>query len=397
MIKKIKSFFSDEKFVITIFCILLVNIQFSYSCLNYNYVFQTTGKIIRYIVYLLLFISAICKLRKKEINIKLILITILGLLISYFSHNYYILITLIVIIALKDIDFKAILKYAIPTTLLTFAFIITLSVIGVIPNWTSLRGNGDIRYYLGYNFATIPSTYYFTILLLIFYYKDSKISYLEIILQLLISVLLYSATDSKTGFILSIIVIVAMLANKICANNKKENKKSNNKSLKDTLLYVFPWIINIAIFVVIVLYSNNNIIGIRADKILNNRVRYATEIIRDYGVKPFGEKIDWQGWGGYGHTNIEEFEYNFVDDSYIYFLMDNGIIFYFIFLIGYTFLLIDANNAKDNKLIFCLILILIWAIIEPNILNIDKNIFLLLLSKNILFVNKKNKEEKKNE
>ena len=73
----------------------------------------------------------------------------------------------------------------------------------------------------------------------------------------------------------------------------------------------------------------------------------------------------------------EEFEYNFVDNSYARIVFDYGIIFSCLILIGYSFILIENCKKKNYKLVFTIFFVLGWSFIEQYIVDIGKNVFVL--------------------
>lgn len=85
------------------------------------------------------------------------------------------------------------------------------------------------------------------------------------------------------------------------------------------------------------------------------------------------------GWGGYGHKEIENFNYNFVDISYAKIILDYGLIFTILILGGYTAILVK-NCKEKNYWMFCAIcFVLIWALVEPYIIDIGRNVFVISL------------------
>ena len=81
-----------------------------------------------------------------------------------------------------------------------------------------------------------------------------------------------------------------------------------------------------------------------------------------------------------GYTDIENmqnFKYNYIDISYARILFDYGIIFTIFVLFSYTILLVKCFKEKDYWLVFTLFFVLIWSIIEPYLITIGKNNFIL--------------------
>ena len=199
----------DKKRIkIILFCVLISLSQITYTCLDYNATITIIAKGLRYFIYIALVVINLTEFKKEDFNIKYILLGILAILITLFSHKTYVIITLILIWSMRKVKFKTILQYAVPSIAVTFLIIVTLSLIGLIPNWSSVRADGRMRYYLGYQFATIPSTYVFVILLLRFYQKGKNIKLLEILYEFIIIIFVYLKTNSRTGLYLSLLVLL---------------------------------------------------------------------------------------------------------------------------------------------------------------------------------------------
>ena len=388
---------NKEKICLILFCTLIATNQISSICLSYNEIVSSFEKIYRYILYIGFLGVCVFNFKKDDINVKISILVIVSVLIAFFSGNKYVLINLLVITAMKNIKFEKILKYAVPTNIIIFLSVVLLSLIGIIPNWSSFRGDGTVRYYLGYQYATVPATYFFTIVLVRFYQKGKDIKWFEIIFEFLISLFLYVKTDSKTGFILTVFVIIMIIIIKLRDEFKKRQINFDEvldkiKGIVYKLLgkvgvvysIIFPVFIVGIVFLSILMYRSDNSFAVELNNKLAGRISYADSAIKKYGITAFGSKVKWYGWGGYGYTQIDNFEYNFVDDSYIYILIDCGCIFLALLIYGFIKLLINAVNKSDYKLILAISIVLIWSIIEPNILNIDKNLFLILFS-SVLF------------
>ena len=110
------------------------------------------------------------------------------------------------------------------------------------------------------------------------------------------------------------------------------------------------------------------------------------------------KKTNGIGWGGYGYINKEkmkDFKYNYVDSSYARIVFDYGIIFTYIILLGYTIILFYYLKQENYCECFILLIVLLWCFIEPIIIDIGRNIFVILLIPLLEF--KMNKDVKKEE
>ena len=102
--------------------------------------------------------------------------------------------------------------------------------------------------------------------------------------------------------------------------------------------------------------------------------------MKEYGVSAFGEEIKWIGNGGYGYvfTHFDE-SYNYVDCSYVRILLDYGVIFFVIVIIGFSLAARKAKQENDKYLLLSLAFVAMYSIIEPRLLEIGFNNFVLVL------------------
>lgn len=71
--------------------------------------------------------------------------------------------------------------------------------------------------------------------------------------------------------------------------------------------------------------------------------------------------------------------YNYVDSSYARIVLDYGIVFTCVLLFGYSVSIKKEFDDGNYWKVVTLMFVLIWSFIEPNIINIGNNIFIILL------------------
>lgn len=369
---------SRVNIILIVFTIFLIDIHIENTVLGWtDNVFSIISKLIRYGCYLLFLINIFLDWKCGEkLTWSMVVTGAISVLTCIFSKNTGIVLLLIVLFALRKIEMKRLIKIAYYTNLIMFIIVILSSIIGIIPNWIFERDDTHIRLALGYHWATIPLTLFFFIVLMSFYLKREKVTMIEIYLNLVTSVVLFKLTDSRTGFILILLVILSTVLIKILNKFKIDIKKYANNKVINYIICILPMIILILVFLIIAF--DNNPLTIKIDDLLSGRIGLAKQAIQTYEITPFGEKIEWYGWGGYGYIEQENFSYNFVDISYIKILLDYGVVFLILLIILYSLSIDECLEKKDYYSVYILLIILLWACIEPNIINISMNIFVLL-------------------
>lgn len=336
-------------------------------------------KSIRYICYIIYAIKIIYDWKKGEkITLPIIGVGILSVMILIFTHNSNILLTFLILIALRKEDFNKLINITLKIFITYFFIVVSLSIFDIIPNWEFSRGIIP-RYALGFIYATDAIGTYLVIILMYFYIRNSKATYIELIILETINIFIFEYTNGRASFLLISMILIIQLLCKCKFMDKFLNTPFVQKILK-LVCYTLPTLLFITFHILICMYAINNNLANKVNKALSDRVKYTYQAYRNYDVNLFGSDIDWKGYGGYGYTNldeIEEFEYNFVDNSYAVIVFNYGIIFATIVLIGYTYILIINYEKKNYNLIFTIFFVLIWSFIEQYIIEIGKNVFVL--------------------
>lgn len=374
-----KTLKSRTNIILIVFIIFLVDSNLENTVLGYtNNTFSIISKIVRYACYAIFLFNIYCDWKNGEnITWPMIISGIISVVVCIFSENRYLILLLIVLFGVRKINIKKLIEKAYYTNLITLIIVVLLSIVGIIPDWTFYRDNMQIRHSLGYHYPTTVSTYFFFILLMRFYMKKEKISVFELFIEIAVTIILFLLTDSKTAIILSMLVILIIFTIKILNKYKPIIKKILNKKIIKYAIYAIPILI-ILLLIFIVFYNENQLIC-KINEIFSDRIYYARQAIRNYRITPFGKQIKWYGWGGFGYIEQKDFLYNYVDISYIKMLLDCGVTTLMLFIISYIFTLREMLKKNDYYSVYILLIVLLWGILEPNILNISINIFIVFM------------------
>ena len=344
-----------------------------------NEICQLCLKTIRYICYAICIIRAFYDWKNGEkITLPIIAIGILSIIIGITSHNQNIFLTLLILIALRRLDFDKLINIALKIFISYFFIVVSLSILKIIPNWEFSRGTLP-RYALGFIYATDAIGTYLVIILMYFYVKNSNATYIELIILETINIFIFEYTNGRASFLLISMILFIQLMSKFEFIRRLFYNEIIQKILK-LACYTLPLFLFITFHILVCMYSINNNLANKVNKVLSDRIKYTYQAYRTYDVTLFGSNIEWKGYGGYKYTNldeIEEFEYNFVDNSYARMVFDYGIIFSCLILIGYSFILIENCKKKNYKLVFTIFFVLVWSFIEQYIIDIGKNVFVL--------------------
>lgn len=372
-----------NKFMYIIFGMYIFSLVFTNTVLNeISDFFYITLKLVRYICYIAFIFKIVLDLKEdKKITLSMIIFTIITFIVFIFSNNKNIVFFCLGFMAFRKLEIDKLLKIAYNVTFIIFFSIVTLSLLGLIPDWTFLRGT-LVRHSLGFIYATDCIGIFLAIILMYFYIKKSKANILEIITFEFINVVLYKFTDGRLSFILITILLITLVISKIKII-KNILKSKFVISIMKIICYSAPVVLLITFNCLTYVYSKNYNSNIdKINKLLSGRLEFTAKAYEKYGVPVFGKNIEWHGWGGYGYVNLEEmdnFEYNFVDSSYAKIIFDYGIIYMLLIIFAYQYMLIKNFNDKNYWIVASLLFVLIWSFIEPYIINLGRNPLILLL------------------
>lgn len=341
-------------------------------------------KLIRYFCYFMLLLKLIIDWKNGTKNITIVqIISFTVIFISFLiTKNTSLILLFIILNAVTDKNILNIIKINYKIYFWLFFIIILLSLIGIIPDWVYYRGAIE-RHSLGFYYPTITMGIYLSIIIMFFYLNHDKVKYSELLILELINVFLYNYTDGRMSFYLITLILILLLVYKL-KKLKKFLKIILHWKFTRIICMIVPLLLFSGTMVATFLYKNNTTVGNELNKVLSDRLSLNTKAFENYGVPLFGKKIDWNGWGGYGYTNLpslDEYEYNYVDMSYTRIIFDYGIVITIIILVGYCLLLKKYYDEKKYWLVISIIFVLLWSCIEPNIVGLEKNIFVLYLSR----------------
>lgn len=314
-------------------------------------------KIITVIAFIFLGIKlVITNYKKKEIITILILISI-GICTLYMSKREGILLTIVTIIGLKNIKYKKLFNIALIVKIISYIFVISLSILGFLPNKEFLQwreGIGYIaRYSLGYSHPNLLHSNFFIIVLLYIYLKYERLNIMNCGIILIINELIYRISLSRTGFYA---IIFMVLFSYIIRKRQKINYR---------LFYIIMPISIIFSFVTAILYNKVEIIN-KLDVLLTGRIGYSNHFLNYYNINLFGHNL-------FNDNSL-------IDNSYIILLINYGLITFVLYIWGYMKIIKKFVFLKMNKELLMISCFSIYGITEGFLSNIFLNLSLVFLA-----------------
>lgn len=298
-----------------------------------------------------------------------------GLLVSavyymiYREGDYKVVVFLAVFtIGTVGMEYRKILKtYAIAATTVIMPAML-MAWTGAIENFVYFR-DFTLRSSWGIKYPTdLTSLLFFLILALwIIFGKENTLWFL--IPGVLLLILAQKVTDSRTGALCSIALMIAILIDYIIG---KKNAKRLDRATSVCSCLAFPFF-TVLMNALVLAYKSGRGFAIKLDEIMSQRLSLSVDAMNEHGIKLFGSKITQIGWGG---STFNKPDYNFVDISYVYLLLAYGIVGLLMINILWVMMTRAAVVAGDRRLALALALIAFNSATEHHINQINYNIFL---------------------
>lgn len=315
------------------------------------------AKIVSLIVLWLIFLSMLYK----NINLKnktrlLLFLSALGVIImkNFNSGKINYIFIVLFIVSLSKKNLKYILKSIFYTYLTLLLISFCLAKLNIIENVVMIRDldNGDInRYGLGLIHPNTFFIYYFAFISL-YIHNRKKITMLSNSIILIISYYIYSLTNSRTGLIIIVLLLILdWIFSKININN--------HKILRKILIHFFG-IFTIGNYLITVYGDISKPIYQGIDSLLSHRLQLTQGFYSNYGIKLFGNTITYKSVVN-GVINNKQLV---LDNTYMYLLIDMGLLFTIMIYLIYYFLMKKLIYLNLNKEVVSIIIFMIYALTE---------------------------------
>ena len=122
-------------------------------------------------------------------------------------------------------------------------------------------------------------------------------------------------------------------------------------------------------------YNPDNALLAKLNGFLTGRLKWGRAGIDEYGLKLFGNKIEWVGYDADWERGMK---YNYVDSSYLQIALEYGIIVLAVILLLYALLIFTSIKNQKYYLCWLALIILVFCVTEPRLVKLAYNPFLLL-------------------
>lgn len=362
--------------IVLYICTSIITTEFVYANMIPKLFFSLTRYGVLFMCILKIIFLDIKNYSKKGLITSLIMLLLLGL-VTFITKNRALLQVFILILASYKVDFKKVMKSVLFFQSLFVLLIVLSSVFGLLPNREYGRANKIIRYSLGFKFSTYSSLFTWALTTLYLYYRKDKLKIFEYILLFIVNLIFYFLTNTRMELLCSTAIIILFFL------QQKGYLKIFYKFIGLAAKYLMIILASLSLILAIT-YDKNNKTMVQLNAFTSGRLSLGKRGFENYGIKLFGNHIKWTGLSQVYEGTAKKNEYNYVDCSYLNILYQYGLIILVLVIYAFNRLANKAVKDKDYYLQYILILLAVHSFINPQLLLISYNLFLLLLVNIIL-------------
>lgn len=314
---------------------------------------------------------------------QLLLITgllILGTISWRAAHYPEILMMMVFILGAKDVPLRKIIEWYFYLSLAMLLVLAAISLLNIVPNLVYHSMLRPTRYALGMAYTTFVASHFLYIIFAYCYLRFGKMKWYDYIVILLAGIIVMKVTDTRLDFYETILLIPVMVIAQLA-------QKGN---LYSRILASFWWITTPLLAAITLIssyfYDPKNQIFFKMNSLLSGRLSLSNEAFHRYPVNLFGRKIVEHSFGGtkgasFANHNLYELSTNYfyIDSSFVRMLLVWGLLV-FVFVIGIIVFITIRDTAHHNYALPAIfLLIAINCVLEPHVLQLIYNPFLIAL------------------
>lgn len=369
----------DIDTVYQIFYYSALTIFLSYSVLNSSMysAYLSSGSHEAYAVCCLLLmgagISKITKL-KWDANLVFTVLILVVLEVLQVLVRFDLAFTTMWLLVLMSVgtSFEKTAKISLSVLSVVLLFIILSSEIGIIKNISWQNGN-RVRQMLGFGTALRPSKVMLNITWLVLYLNRRKVSLLSACILTLLNYVIYELTVSRLNFYIALLSIIIVYF------------FQNRKVLKHitAIAPIWPCVCALLSLFATLKYDYTNQMQFNLNSFLESRLSLGQSNIVTYGIGWLGSKsfkMNGIGYDASGNSLLGIGSvYNYVDNLYVQYLIQYGILFMIIILAVLFIVPVRLKKNDKSKVILTLFMLMaIVSIVDDGMLKLQYNIFMLL-------------------
>lgn len=339
--------------------------------------------VVHLLVWVLLVMPAVSSFLKGDsrLRISILIALFVGVALKVTADNIALIDLTFLFAAGASVEFRSITKRFLFVVGICLALTIAMSQLGIIVDYPFPRG-GDFRHGLGFSYCTYPSLLFMYLVLAYLYLRGASVRWRAYAVILAIDVIMYLATDSRSPFGL---VILACVVSVLCTHLPKDLPVLRGVAYAVRFLPLVIMAISLAASLA---YDPSSSLWAKLNSVSSNRLAQTQASLEKYGVKPFGQYINFKGNALYAGSSGEEklvieegADRNFIDSSYMQTLVCKGFVTT-VLLLGLLFVCCRKVYGLGDYLgCWILGLVFLSTAFDPQLLDLLYDVFLFYIWK----------------
>lgn len=308
--------------------------------------------------------------RAKRIR-RLSVVILIAFTISAIATKNLTMLVFALFIITAEKDFRRIVRSVFTGTLLGLLFVVTLAVVGIIPDYTYAHLGKIVHSYGFYYYSSIPYYILFTSLMHL-YLKGKRVKLLEILAIYIIQYISYKLFTVRLTFYVGMVIIALTIL-----FIKLDFLNLNRKIIKGISAILFPLATVISCGACIN-YQQGNPVWYAINSLFSNRISQGHYAFNNYSVKLLGQHIEMQGRASLA-LGLYSGNYFYIDSGYVYSVLVYGVLFTVILMLVYSILIVKICQINNKQLYVWLLAVLIFSVMNNALININMNPLLLCI------------------
>lgn len=273
----------------------------------------------------------------------------------------------IFVFSTKCVSFEDILKVTLFIDVFILVITVFLSLNGIIPNNVWDEGIRQ-RYDLGFTYCTF-SSHLMLFITMVYCCVRRKIHFAEMIILATINIGLFMYTNTRLDLCIVLPFLIMVYVWTSCSSTVCCN-------LFTKLLFQYSNLILAIISIATqYFYRADHYFFSMLNDLLSNRLYLGNVAITTYGFRLFGQKIKWVGQGSLKKNPF--LTYNYVDCSFLKYLLNYGIVFSILLSIALIYIGKKAIDEKNQALCVSILFLAVFAMIDAELCVLAFHPFLL--------------------
>lgn len=357
-------------------------IWLAFGIASYSFLFSSTTNYVFKVVKIFLvganLIAAVFYYRYKGINratIEIWTISAVAVAICLKALGLYYCFGIFFLVVGRHFEIKKTLRLSLYVALSSLVLIVTLSLIGVIPDYVEYNPT-RIRHYLGFLYSLYSGQICFICVCMLAVVRGRHIKSWEVITCAVVLLFIYKATDDRlsiwlAAFVLLALVIVAIISRFCPFFSIPESLPAWLGRLANVVVIV----LFLAPILITLLYSPELPFMHMLNKFLGNRLALGQNGIKEFGVSVIGQRVKLVGNGLDVGGLVPDGTYSYIDSTPVLFIIRYGLIFSLGFLVLQAVAIKTLWDAREYTLVFVLLVIALHSTIDDLCLSLYFNEF----------------------